>query len=129
MIIDGKNVVLGRLASFAAKEALKGNEISIVNSEQIIITGNKKMIKKEFEEKRSRIGHSQKGPKHSAIIEKMVKRAVRGMLPTPKQGRGKEALERIKCYKGIPKKFEEKEIIKIDTPQKMKYSKIKEFGK
>jgi large subunit ribosomal protein L13 len=129
MIIDGKNVVLGRLASFAAKEALKGNEISIVNSEQIIITGNKKMIKKEFEEKRSRIGHSQKGPKHSAIIEKMVKRAVRGMLPTPKQGRGKEALERIKCYKGIPKKFEEKEIIKMDTPQKMKYSKIKEFGK
>jgi large subunit ribosomal protein L13 len=129
MIIDGKNVVLGRLASFAAKEALKGNEISIVNSEQIIITGNKKMIKKEFEEKRLRIGHSQKGPKHPAIIEKMVKRAVRGMLPTPKQGRGKEALERIKCYKGIPKKFEEKEIIKMDTPQKMKYSKIKEFGK
>ena len=41
-IIDGKNTVLGRLASFAAKEALKGEEIVVLNCEQVIITGNKK---------------------------------------------------------------------------------------
>ena len=41
-IIDGKNAVLGRLASFAAKEALRGEEIVILNCEQIIITGNKR---------------------------------------------------------------------------------------
>src|SRR6056297_2377709 len=129
MIVDGKNVVLGRLASFVAKEALKGNEVNVVNIEQIIITGNKKNIKKEFEEKRSRFGHSQKGPKHPAIVEKMVKRVVRGMLPNYREGRGREAIKKVKCYKGIPKEFEEKDIIEIEKPKKIKYSKVKEFAK
>ena len=43
-IIDGKNAVLGRLASFVAKEALKGEEIVIVNCDEIMITGNKKLV-------------------------------------------------------------------------------------
>jgi len=45
-IIDGANTVMGRLASFVAKEALKGEEIKVVNCEQVIITGNKKFIEK-----------------------------------------------------------------------------------
>ena len=63
-IIDGKNAILGRLASYTAKEALKGEEIIIINCDQIIITGNKKNIKEKFEAKRNRVGSSQKGPKH-----------------------------------------------------------------
>jgi large subunit ribosomal protein L13 len=129
MIIDGKKAVLGRIASLAAKEALKGNEINIVNFEEIIITGNKKMIEKEFSEKRSRVGHSQKGPKHPETIEKIIKRTIRGMLPNHRGGRGKQAFKRIKCYKGIPKEFEGKEINHLESLKKMKYSKTKEFGK
>ena len=64
-IIDGKGARLGRLASYAAKEALKGEEITILNCEQIIISGNKKNIEQSFHEKRSIVGSSQKGPKHS----------------------------------------------------------------
>ncbi len=44
-IIDGKDAVLGRLASYAAKEALKGEEVIIVNCKEVIITGNKKDIR------------------------------------------------------------------------------------
>ena len=80
-IIDGKGAVLGRLGSYVAKEALKGEEIAILNCEQVIITGSKKNIEKSFHEKRSRVGSSQKGPKHSKSSEKIVKRAIRGMLP------------------------------------------------
>ena len=34
------------------------------------------------------------------------------MLPNYRKGRGKEAFKRIKCYKGIPKEFEDKKMIK-----------------
>ena len=131
-IIDGKNAILGRLASYAAKEALKGEEIIIVNSEQVIITGNKKNIKKNFEVKRSRVGSSQKGPKLSKTSEMILKRTIRGMLPDHRKGKGKEAFRRIKCYIGIPKEFQEVKKISGRRQTKEKRSKfiqIKEISK
>lgn len=132
-IIDGKGAVLGRLASFVAKELLKGEEINIVNCEQIIITGNKKRIQEDFEEKRSKVGSGQQGPKVSRLSEKIVKRAIRGMLPNHRKGRGKEALKRVKCYVGIPKEFaESKKILagrQPKVPNKSKIVTIKEISK
>ena len=97
-IIDGNDAVLGRLASYAAKESLKGEEIAIVNCSEIIITGNRKRIEEEFLEKRSRFGSSQKGPIHSRKTEKIVKRTIRGMLPNYREGRGRETWKKIKYY-------------------------------
>jgi len=128
-IINGEGMVLGRLGSFVAKELLKGEEIAIINSEKVIITGNKEYIKTNFEIKRSRFGSSQKGPKHPAVSEKMVKRVVRGMLPDHRVGRGSEAIKRLKCYNKIPKEFEGKEIIELNKEKKIKYSKLKELAK
>lgn len=130
-IIDGKDTVLGRLASYVAKEALKGEEIAILNCDQIIITGNKKSIKKTYEEKRSRVGSSQKGPKHARASEKIVKRAIRGMFPDHRRGRGREAYKRIKCYNGIPKEFQDKEKIEMINMKKprIKSIQIKEISK
>src|SRR3989338_5115789 len=101
-IIDGSGMVLGRLASYAAKESLK---------------------------KRSRGGSSQKGPKHSRKAEKIVKRTIRGMLPNYREGRGREAWKKIKCYDQIPKELEGKEFIKIKQGTKIKPNKISEFTK
>ena len=129
IVIDGKGIVLGRLASFTAKQTLKGEEVSIINCDQIIITGNKKTTEREFKEKRSRFGHSQKGPKHHANSEKIVKRAIRGMLPDHRVGRGKEAFKRIKCYVGIPKELGEIKPIVLDTGRKIKSSEVREFTK
>jgi len=128
-IIDGKNAILGRLASYVAKESLKGEEIVILNCEEVIITGNKKNIEKDFEIKRSRVGSSQKGPKHSKSSEKMVKRVIRGMLPDHRKGRGRIAYKKIRCYVGIPKEFQEGKIIKTGKNKKSKFSRIKEFAK
>ena len=71
-IIDGTEAVLGRLASYASKQALQGEEIVVVNCEKVIITGKRKSIEKDFDEKRSRVGSSQKGPKISRLPERIV---------------------------------------------------------
>ena len=128
-IIDGSNTILGRLSSYIAKESLKGEEIILLNCSEVIITGNKKRIKEEFQEKRSKVGTSQKGPKHSNKSEKIVKRAIRGMLPNFRTGRGREAWKRIKCYDKIPKEFESKKFIKLKKEDKIKAHRIKEFIK
>lgn len=128
-IIDGKGIVMGRLASFVAKEVLKGEEVVIVNCNEVIITGGKKNIEEEFKEKRSRFGSSQKGPKHHKVSEKIVKRAIRGMLPSPREGRGKIALARIKCYNKVPKEFERKEFFEFKTGKRSKFWKVNEFLK
>jgi len=128
-IIDGKNAVLGRLASYAAKEALKGEEIVILNCEDIIITGNKKNIEKEFLEQRSRVGTKQSGPKPSKTSEKIVKRVIRGMLPNYREARGRDAWKRIRCYNGIPKEFEAAKKIVAGKEKHGKFSKVKEFAK
>ena len=128
-IIDGQNTILGRLASYAAKEALRGEEVVVVNCEKVVITGSKKNIEKEFHEKRSKFGSSQKGPKPSKVSERIVKRTIRGMLPNHRVGRGREAWKRIKCYTGIPKEFEEKNMEKVKSDKKSKYIRIEEVSK
>ena len=128
-VIDGKNAVMGRLASFAAKEALKGEEIKIVNCEQVIITGNKRDIEADIQKRREMIGSGQKGPHISRTSEKIVKRAIRGMLPNHRLGRGKEAFQRIKCYVGIPSEFKDSKKITFNNEDKLKYIKIKDISK
>ena len=127
-IIDGKGAVLGRLASYVAKEALKGEEIVILNSELVIITGNRKNIEESFHTRRSRVGSSQKGPKLSKSSERIVKRTIRGMLPEHRFGRGREAFKRIKCYVGVPKEFQEAKTIKAGKGKQSKFITIKEIS-
>lgn len=128
-IIDGKNAVLGRLASYSAKEALKGEDVVIVNCEQIIITGRRENVKERFERRRLRVGSGQKGPKISRLPEMIVKRAIRGMIPNHRQGRGKVAFSKIKCYKGIPKEFEQEKKIVSGKEKKTGFVSVWELRK
>jgi large subunit ribosomal protein L13 len=128
-VIDGKNAVLGRLASYVAKESLKGEEVSIVNCGEIIITGNKKFMEQDMQKRREMIGSGQKGPHISRTSEKIVKRAIRGMLPDHREGRGKEAFKRIKCYVGVPPEFKDSKKMTFDDQDKLKYIYVKELTK
>ena len=122
-IIDGTNAILGRLAAYSAKEALKGEEIAIINCRNVIITGGKRSIIEDFEAKRKRVGSTQGGPKISRTSEKIVKTAIRGMLPNYRHGRGRTAFKKIKCYAGIPEELEKVEKIHFEN----KNSKIKKI--
>lgn len=127
-IINGENAVMGRLASFAAKEALKGEEVVVVNCNKVLISGTRKRIEKDFQIRRSRVGSSQKGPKVSKTNEKIVKRAIRGMLPNFREGRGNIAFKKIKCYNKVPKEYEDTE--KIEMNKKLRKSiKLEEMKK
>ncbi|MBS3052893.1 MAG: 50S ribosomal protein L13 [Candidatus Aenigmarchaeota archaeon] len=96
MIINGKNAVLGRLASSVARELLKGEEVTVTNAGKIIITGDEKKIVAKYTNLRQ-IGSPQHGPFFPTRPEMIVKRAIRGMLPykTPK---GRKALKMLRVY-------------------------------
>ena len=128
IIIDGKGAIFGRLCSFAAKKAIEGNEVVIVNSEKTIITGNKKDVIERYRNLRRMGGHSLKGPKYSKVPYQMLKRGIRGMLPDFRRGQGKLAFRRVKCYNGMPAEFKEEKMIKINAPKKMKYMELKELS-
>ena len=112
MIINGENLLLGRLASFAAKKALLGEEIIIVNSEKVVVSGKKPMVFRYFKAKIER-GNVFKGPFVSRMPDQIVRRAVRGMLPYKKE-RGRKAFKRVKCYIGIPKEYANKKYEAIE---------------
>jgi large subunit ribosomal protein L13 len=126
MIIDAEDSVLGRVAAYAAKKALLGNKIIVVNCEKAVITGDKQMIKERFLIKISRGGSAQKGPYHSRNPALIVKRAIRGMLPY-KKARGMTAFKNIKCYNGIPLDCISAEKETIKKPLNVKYIHLSEL--
>jgi len=127
IVIDAENATMGRLASFSAKQALLGKEVAIVNVEKAIITGNRKDILETYKQKRRRHGSSLKGPIFSRDTEKIFKRTIRGMLSW-KRGRGIAALDRIRCYKGVPGELESVKKIKAGKVKGNKFMKIEEVA-
>lgn len=112
MIIDTKDMIVGRIATVAAKKALLGEKVDIVNCKNAIMTGKKKFLLNEF--KRRRDMGTYKGPFLPRLPDRFVRRIIRGMLPY-KQDKGKNAYKRIMCHVGMPKEFEGKEICKIEN--------------
>ncbi|MEM3754809.1 MAG: uL13 family ribosomal protein, partial [Candidatus Bathyarchaeia archaeon] len=47
IIIDAKNSILGRLASYIAKKILQGNHVIVINVEKAIISGKKSSATKK----------------------------------------------------------------------------------
>lgn len=128
IIIDAENGIFGRLCSFAAKKALEGNEIVIVNSEKAVMTGNKKDIIEKYNTLRKKGGTSLKGPKYSKIPYMMLKRGIRGMLPDHRRGQGKQAFSRIRCYSKVPTEFEGQKMIKAGHTKPKKFILLKELS-
>ena len=119
MIINAENLILGRFATVAAKKALLGEDVSIINCEKALITGNRKAILAKYKQK-IQMGKPQKGPFIPKRADRFVKKTIRGMLPY-KQGRGSKAFEKIRCYVGIPDDFKDK---KAETIEKANISKV-----
>ncbi len=109
--INAENLILGRIASYAAKKALLGNNIKILNCEKVVITGNRKDILGKYIQRRQ-MGNPSNGPFLPRLPDRFVRRAIRGMLPY-KRPRGNEAWQRIMCYIGVPGEFEEKKMITL----------------
>ena len=132
MIIDAKDLILGRLSSFVAKKALLGEDIKIINCEEAVISGSEDNILDRYFKKLAR-GHPRWGPFIYRHEDKFVKRVIRGMIPYRRE-RGKNAMKRIRCYTGIPqdlqgKKFDTIQEAHVDNMKNLKYLKVKDVCK
>ena len=127
MLIDGKNAVLGRLATAVAKELLKGTEVVIVNTGKIIITGSPKKIVGKYLERR-RKGSPHHGPFFPKKPDMIVRRAIRGMLPKTKKGRN--VIKKLRVYIGMPEELQKNEMKNIAVKiLKTDFIRIEELSK
>ena len=118
IVVDAKDHILGRLATKVAKLALKGERIEIINSESAVISGAKSEVLNNYKQKAER-GIPTKGPFIPKMPDRFVRRTIRGMIPY-KQGKGKEAYERVICHIGTPEKFKDTQAIQFEDCKRTK---------
>ncbi|VDM41005.1 unnamed protein product [Toxocara canis] len=124
IVIDGKDHLLGRLASTVAKQLLLGQKIVVVRCEAIAISGNfhrSKLKYMSFLRKRCNVKPA-RGPYHLRAPSRMFWRTVRGMLPH-KTYRGKNALMRLKAFDGIPQPYDR--VKRMVHPSSMRHMALK----
>ena len=129
ILLNAEGAVSGRLASFAAKKALQGEEIVIVNAEKAVLTGSKEAA---FKKLKTRLdlqskGNPTIGPKFSKMPDRVLRRTVKGMLP-PKSKRGTEALHKIKVFISIPTAYKDKEFTEVKNATDRGIQKHVELG-
>ncbi len=110
IFFDAENRAAGRLASRAAREALKGKAVIVVNAEKAIITGNPTFVIKRYYGMVDR-GSPYHGPFYPRLPDRMLRRIIRGMLPYSRQ-RGKQAFRRVMVYNSVPEEFSKQDFIK-----------------
>ncbi len=125
-VIDAEGCILGRLASETAQIILAGEEVRLVNCEKAIVTGKRDNVLNRYKEKREH-GTGRKGPFFPRMPDRMVKRTVRGMTPYP-EPRGREALDRLRCYIGTPEEFSDENAEQLDEAQPRSVSPHVEIG-
>jgi large subunit ribosomal protein L13 len=118
-VYNGNGMVLGRMATLIAKELLLGEQVVVINSEKVCISGDKSNAVKENLAKMARRGYPLKSAKISRLPDRYVRRVIRGMLPW-KTSRGREAFKRLMCYTGMPEEFKEVQPVKIDLKSSVK---------
>jgi len=134
IIIDGTNQVAGRLCSHVAKLLINGNRVSIVNSENIMLSGNRHTIIEEYRKylEIASITNPKFGPFHPRRPDTMISKMVRGMLPKDKPS-GKTALKRLRAYLGVPNELKSKKTTQFEDAKIKKpapyYTSLADLGR
>ncbi len=128
LVIDASNAVLGRLASFAAKQALLGKKVIILNCAEAVVTGRRGSVISEYRDIRQKGGASLMGPFFPKNPERILKRTIRGML-SYKQGRGEAAMSRIMCYNHVPEQYKSVKKILAGKEKKTNVTKLNDLSR
>lgn len=118
-MIDGKDHLLGRLASTVAKQLLNGQRVVVVRAEELNISGEFFRNKLKFHAylRKSTRYNPTKGPFHFRAPSRVFYKAVRGMI-RHKTPRGKAALERLSVFEGVPPPYDKKK--RVVVPQALR---------
>ncbi|MBL7051814.1 MAG: 50S ribosomal protein L13 [Nanoarchaeota archaeon] len=131
-VIDAKDLIVGRLCTFLAKQLLLGETFEVVNVEKAIFTGRKEQICGRYKNLVEK-GRPKSGPFIKRRSREIFKKSLKGMLPH-KTTRGREALKRIKMYKGVPARLQETktetlESANVSKVPNLKYIRLEELTK
>ena len=128
-IIDGTNMILGRLATKSAKLAISGEEVAIINAEKVVVVGRKKEVLDNYKRKYVR-GTSVGGPFILRGPDRLVRRCIRGMI-SYKTPLGKEAYKRVMCYVGNPKQLTANEVVdaNVNDTQNLNFVSIEDISR
>jgi len=109
IIIDATGQIMGRLASYAAKNALSGNTVVILNAEKAVISGRRGNIVEEAKRRLETrtLANQETAPVHQRRPDLYLRRVVRGMLPW-KKAKGRAAFHRVLVYMGAPEEYSKK---------------------
>ena len=135
IVIDATDHIAGRLSSHVAKLLLKGNRVSLVNCEKIMLSGTRANIIKEYREflEINSIINPKHGPVHYRRPDTIIRKMIRGMLPYEKKPSGIEAHKRLRTYIGSPKELKSLEKIQFEKAKIKKspsnYTTMGEVGK
>ena len=107
-------MILGRAASNVAKRLLLGEEIAIVNAEQMVLSGDIRYLTEKYQKRRAMKNKArpENSPSWPRRPDLFVRRIVRGMLPFDKP-RGRAAFRRLRVYMGLPSELEPAERVQV----------------
>ena len=116
IVVDATNHIAGRLASNVAKLLMKGNRVSVVNCEKIMMSGTRSNQIKEYREflEINSIINYKHGPVHYRRPDTVMAKMIRQMLPFDRKPSGKEAHQRLRTYIGSPKEIKSLEKIQFE---------------
>merc|ERR1712008_4525 len=123
-VIDGRDHLLGRLASIVAKELLAGQKVVIVGCDEMVVSGSlvRNRVKyAQFRKKRMNTNPT-RGPFHFKSPAMMVWRTIRGMVHQ-KTARGQDALTRLSTFDGIPAPYDKQQ--RVVVPAALRAIRIK----
>ncbi len=129
IVINGKNKVLGRLATNVAETLIKSREkVIVVNASEVIISGDKKSVLNKYHERteKKQHGNPENNPKYPRYPHMIVKRTVRGMLP--RSPKGAVALKRLMVFLDVPEAYA-KEVPKEEKLKDLEHVTLKEIAK
>jgi len=114
VVLDADKQILGRLASYAAKRALEGDIVIVLNAEKSVISGRRRSIVEEAKRRLQTrtLGTQSTAPVHQRRPDLYLRRVVRGMLPW-KKAKGKAAFHRVRVFVGVPDEFRGKTATKV----------------
>ncbi len=135
IVVDATDHIAGRLSSLVAKLLLKGNRVSLVNCEKIMISGTRDNTIREYKAflEINSIINPKHGPVHYRRPDTMITKMIRGMLPYDRKPSGKVAHKKLRAYIGSPKELKSLEKIQFEKAKikrtSSKYTTMGELGR
>uniref|UniRef100_A0A7S2NUX4 60S ribosomal protein L13a n=1 Tax=Zooxanthella nutricula TaxID=1333877 RepID=A0A7S2NUX4_9DINO len=120
VVVDCRGHLLGRLASILAKEILNGQKVVCLRCEDVNMSGSLYRAKLKYANFKRKHTNSnpRRGPYHERAPAKILWRTIRGMVPH-KTARGAAAMDRLKCFEGMPHPFDRKKRVVLPAALKV----------